>query len=416
MLRSLPLRTSSTRARRPLALAALPALALAVVAGCGDSVPGDAVANVDGEIVTKKQFGHWLQAAARSQGAAQPGTPVAVPDPPRFDRCAGEKVRQPQGRGAPKLNPQQAREMCKQEYDVLRDQVMQFLISSRWVELEAAEQGVEATPAEVDRTFQEQKQQSFPSDREYQEFLRASGQTEQDIKHRVKLDVLSNEVRKKVVGDQGEVSNAEIRDYYNRNRAQFGQPERRELSVVVTENQAEARRAKQALEDDQSFRTVARRYSIDDASKRSGGKLTVTKGQQEQALDQAVFSARRGQLVGPVKTQLGWYVFRVEKITPGSQQSFDQSRETIKSQLRAEKEQKALDKFVREFQKEYKEVTNCARGYVIYQCKNGPKEPPQQGVPGAPPGAQGGAPPGAQGGAPPSGGQGAPPPQNTPGR
>jgi foldase protein PrsA len=411
MLRSPRLPTSSTRARRPLplaVLAALLALGLAVVAGCGDSVPRDAVANVDGEIITKKRFDHWLQAAARSQGAAQPGTPVAVPDPPRFDRCAAEKVRQPQGRGAPKLNPQQAREMCRQEYDVLRDQVMQFLISSRWVELEAAEQGVEATPAEVDRTFQEQKQQSFPSDREYQQFLRASGQTEQDIKYRVELDVLSNAVRKKVVGDQGEVSNAEIRDYYNRNRSQFGQPERRELSVVVTENQARARRAKQALEDDQSFRAVARRYSIDDASKRSGGKLTVTKGQQEQALDQAVFSARRGQLVGPVKTQLGWYVFRVDKITPGSQQSFDQSRETIKSQLRAEKEQKALDKFVREFQREYKEKTNCARGYVIYQCKNGPKEPPQQGVPGAPPGAQGGAPP--------SGGQSAPPPQNVPGR
>jgi foldase protein PrsA len=413
MLRSPRHGTSSTRGRRPLLLAVLAILPVLLAAGCGDTVPRDAVANVDGEIITKKQFDHWLQAAARSQGA-QPGAPaqVAVPDPPRFDRCAAAKVRQPQGRGAPKLNEQQAREMCKQEYEILRNQVMQFLISSRWVELEAEEQGVEATPEQVNRTFEDQKRQSFPNDREYQAFLRASGQTEQDIKYRVKLDVLSNEVRKKIVGDQGEVSNAEVRDYYNRNRSQFGQPERRELSVVVTEKEAAARRAKDALEDGQDFRQIARRYSIDDASKRTGGKLTITKGQHERALDDAVFRARRGQLVGPVKTQLGWYVFRVDKVTPGSQQSFEESRETIKAQLRADKEQKALDRFVKEFQKEYREKTNCARGYAIYQCKNGPKQQPQQGVPGT----GQGTPPGAES-APPGGGQGPPPSQGgSPGR
>jgi len=405
----------ASRCRSPLCLLApIAVLAALLAAGCGEGVPEDAVANVDGDIVKRSEFDHWLGAAARSQ-AAQPGAPptqVVVPDPPRFEKCIAARTR-PRGRNAPRLNAEQARQSCQQEFDLLKEQVMQFLISSRWVEKEAEEQGIEATPAEVNRTFEEQKRQSFPSDREYQAFLRASGQTEEDLKYRVKLDVLSNEVRKKIVGgENSSVSDAEAREFYNKNRSQFGQPERRELSVVVTENEGDARRARRALEDGQSFREVARRYSIDDASKDRGGKLTVTKGQQEKPLEDAVFKARQGQLVGPVKTQFGYYVFRVDKAIPGSQQSFEQARERIKAQLRSEKEQKALERFVREFQKEYRDKTTCAKGFTIYQCKNGPKRPPQQpGMPGAggegaPPGAGSGAPP--QGGAPPSGG-GSPP-------
>jgi foldase protein PrsA len=385
-------------------------VALLGVAGCGDAVPQNAVANVDGDIVKKSEFDHWLGAAAKGQ-SAQPGarpTRVVIPDPPEFRKCAAARLKQPQGRGAPKLNEAQARETCKQEYSLLKDQVMQFLISSRWVELEAEEQGVEAEPEEVNRTFEEQKKQSFPSDREYQAFLKSSGQTEADLKYRVKLDVLSNEVRKEIVGGGEPPTDAEVRDFYNKNREQFGQPEKRDLSVVLTKKEGEAANAKRALEGGQSFREVSRRYSIDEASKDKGGKLTgVAKGQQERALDDAVFRAKQGELLGPVKTQFGFYVFEVDKVTPGSEQSFEQSRETIKAQLRSQEEQKKLDRFVKDFQKKFRDKTNCAKGYTIYQCKNGPKQPPQQpGVPGAggqgtAPGAGGGAP---QGGPPPSGG------------
>jgi foldase protein PrsA len=405
-------RSLSSRPRTPVLLTLTAGLLAALaLAGCGNDVPPGAVANVDGEMIEKSEFDRWLVAAARSQQqqAGAPGGPVSIPDPPDYRKCAAERVKQPQQSGAPKLNEQQARELCKQEYDLLRDQVMQFLISSDWIEKEAESRGIEASDAEVDRMFEQQKRQSFQNDAQYQEFLKASGQTEADLKFRIRLDVLSNKVREEIVKDKGEVTDSEVRDYYNKNKSQFGQPEKRDLSVVLTEKEAEAAKAKQALEDGQSFREVAKRYSIDEASKGQGGKLPgVTRGQQDAAFDQAVFKAKKGELVGPVKTQFGFYVFRVDKITPGSQQSFDQSRETIKAQLRSEKEQKALDAFVKEFQKEYRDKTNCAKGYTISQCKNGPKEQPQ--VPGA---GQGAPPQGGQG-APPQGGQGVPPTQGPP--
>ena len=57
-------------------------------------------------------------------------------------------------------------------------------------------------------------------------------------------------------------------------------------------------------------RRVAKKYSIDDTSKAAGGKLPAqAKGTLDKELDDAVFSAKKNELVGPIKTQYGYYVF-----------------------------------------------------------------------------------------------------------
>ena len=58
---------------------------------------------------------------------------------------------------------------------------------------------------------------------------------------------------------------------------------------------------------------------------------------------------RRVKIEGPVKTQFGWYVFEVEKVTEASQQTLDESKDTIKNLLRSQRQQKALDEFVKRF-------------------------------------------------------------------
>jgi len=405
-----------------LRLAALPAAAaltaVVVLPGCGNDVPSNAVAKVEDSVITKAEFNHWLTAAAGSQAPPEGGK-IVVPDPPNFTKCAAAKAKQPVPEGASKPTAKQSKDQCKQEYDGLKDQVMQFLISSEWIQKEAESQDVEATNAEVRKAFEEQKKQSFPDDKDYKAFLKSSGQTEQDLLFRVKLDVLTNEIRKKVTEDAGKIGGDDVKEYYEKNKAQFGQPERRDLLVVLTENEGEAEKAKQALDDDQAFKDVAKKFSIDDASKQQGGKLPgVSKGQQEKALDDAVFKADRGKVVGPVKTQFGYYVFEVEKITPGKQQSLKQSEESIKNLLKSEREQKALDEFVEDFRKKFKDETKCAKGYIVEDCENAPKEkdtnPASGGAPQGPGGAPGGSPQGVPPGAAP---QGVPPgaaPQGVP--
>ena len=360
-------------ARLLLALCALSAIT-AVAVGCG-GVPGNAVASVDGEPIEKEDFEHWMTVASKSSG--QPG--ATVPDSPEFTKCvANKKKTAPKpAKGQPATTDKQYKDQCKQEYEQLRDQVLSLLTSFVWIEGEAEEMGIKVTDAEVKKSFDQQKKQSFPKDADYQKFLKDYGQTEQDVMQRVKLDLLSNKIRDNVIKGKDKVTDAQIKDFYDKNKERFAQPERRDLRIVLTKNEAKADEAKAALESGESWKSVAKEYSIDEASKSQGGKLPAqAQGTLEKALDEAVFNADKEEIVGPVKTQFGYYVFEVDKVSKASQQTLEQAKETIRQTLQSQNQQKALDKFVTDFQKKWKEKTECQEGYVTQQCKNAPKPTP----------------------------------------
>ena len=360
------------------------ALVLALgLSACGNEVPPNSVAKIDDSVVKKSEFDRLMATAARSsQTPGAPGTAAVAPDPPNFERCVKAQQAVPVPKGQKKPTTAELKKQCKQQYDSLKGQVMQYLITSEWIEREAEEREIKISDEAVRKEFDKQKKQSFPDDKSYQEFLKTSGQTERDLLFRVRLDMLSNEIREQVVAGKGNVSDADVQRYYEKNKKRFAQPERRDLEVVLTKSKAKAEQARSEIKAGQSFRRVARRHSIDQASKSQGGKLPgVGRGQLEKELDQAVFDAERGQLVGPIKTQFGYEIFRVTKVTPASQQTLAQSKETIKATIKAEREQKALEAFIKEFREKYRKETSCAEQFVVAECKNGPKpkDPAQQG-------------------------------------
>ncbi len=324
-------------------------------------------------------FKHWMTVAAISaQGAGQTGAKpkVTIPEPPEFKACIANKVKTAPkpAKGQPEPTTAQYKTQCKQEYEGLRDQVLQFLISAQWISAEANDQKIKVTDKEVNKQFQTTKKQSFPKEADFTKFLASSGMTMQDLLFRVKLDTLSNKLREKVTKGKDKVTPKQIADYYNKNKARFAQPERRDLRIVLTKTEAKANEALSKLKAGGSWKSIAKTYSIDQASKGQGGVLlAVAKGQQEKSLDDAVFKARVKALEGPVKTQFGYYVFQVQKITKASQQSLKQAEPTIKQLLASQNQQKALDKFVKDFQKHWKDETKCREGFVTQDCSNAKK-------------------------------------------
>ena len=349
-----------------LLLCALVATA-AVAVGCG-GVPGNAVAEVDGSAIDKEEFDHWTAVVAKSSG--QPN--ASVPDAPDFVKCVAQKRKTTPApaKGQPKTTDAQLKDQCKQEYEAVRDQALQILVSFQWIEGEAEERGIKVSDAEVTKSFNEQKKQSFPKDADFQKFLKDSGQTEADIKRRVELDLLSTKIRDEVIKGKDKVSNAQVEDFYEKNQERFAQPERRDLRIVLTKGEAKADQARAALASGESWKTVAKQYSVDDASKSQGGKLAAqAEGTLEKALDKAAFNAKKGELTGPIKTQFGYYVFEVTKVAKASQQTLVQAKETITETLKSQNQQKALDSFVTDFRKKWKERTECRDGYEMQDCK-----------------------------------------------
>ena len=346
-----------------------------IVAGCG-GVPGNAVATVDGQSIEKSSFDHWLNVAAKSGG--QQG--AAVPDPPDYPKCVAAKRKlQPAKppKGQPKVTDSQLQDQCKQEYTALRDQVMQLLVSFQWIEGEAEEMNIKLSDAEVKKSFDQQRKQQFPKDADYKKFLKDSGQSEEDILQRVRLELLSNKIRDKIVKGKDQVTDQQIKAYYDKNRQRFSQPETRDLRIVLNKDKAKAEQAKKALESGDSWEEVAKKYSSDAGSKSKGGKLEgVAKGTQEKSLDAAIFGAKEGKLTGPLKSQFGYYVFEVDNVKKADQQTLQEATPTIKQLLSSQGQQKALDKFVKDFRSRWRDKTECQDNYKTTDCKNGPKETP----------------------------------------
>jgi foldase protein PrsA len=345
-----------------------------VVAGILSSFGGvdekkDVAKVEDVNSISKETFNHWYLVVAKQP---QPGQKKAKPPPP-LESTQGQ---------------------------ALKKQVMQFLVSSDWIFGEAKARGLSATQTEIQDRFKQTKKQSFPNEKAYQRFLQTSGQTVQDLLFRVKLDVLSNKIREDVTAGTANVSNGDIKDYYDKNKQQFSQPERRDLQVILNKSQAKANEAKKEVASGAPWSQVAKKLSTDPASKNQGGKLLgVTKGQQDPTFDTAIFAAAKGNIEGPVKTGAGYYVFRVTKITPGSTQSLQASTAGIRQLLISQAQQKKLDQFATNFRQEWRSKTDCADKYVIPDCRNGREETQNTPPPTAPgqkkpiPGASHAAPP-----------------------
>ncbi len=128
----------------------------------------------------------------------------------------------------------------------------------------------------------------------------------------MKLNLLSQKIQQKIVKEKPKVSQAEIQKYYNENKSRYGTPEKRNVQIILTKTEAQAKEAKKEIESGKSFAEVAKSTSIDPTSKANGGAAReVVKGQEEKALDEAIFSAKANVLGGPVKTPFGYYIYEV---------------------------------------------------------------------------------------------------------
>ena len=153
---------------------------------------------------------------------------------------------------------------------------------------------------------------------------------------------------------------------------------------MLTTSRAKAAAARAALAGGASWGPVARRHSIDEASRSEGGKvLQVTRAQQDKALGDAVFEAREGTLSRPVKASDGYYVFQVTRIFRPRQQTLEEARPTIEQLLVSEDRRKKVDAFTEEFRAKWRSRTECREGYVTPECKNGPDTAPQTAQAGA---------------------------------
>jgi foldase protein PrsA len=362
-------------------------IALAVSA-CGSSIPSNSVAVVAGNPISTQAFDHWMYVLAKTQAAQSPGQPVIVPnDPPNFTKCIAQvKAEIP---SLAKTATKTLKADCQRVFTSLSSTVLDYLIKAYWYQATAHKLGIKLSTAQVQKALAQAKKGQFSTDAQFQSFLKSTGQTLDDVTYRIKIEQLYTKL---LARHPTKVTTAQIQNYYNSHKSQFGTPETRDMKIVLAKTSAQANAAKTALEHGQSWTVVAKKYSIDPTTKDKGGVLTnVTKGQQDAALSNAAFAAKTNKLIGPVKGQFGYYVVEVTKITPATQKTLAQSSATIKQTLQNQAQTTAANAVVSESKKDWQSKTKCRQTYAMADCA-GYKAPKTSTTSGAAPAPSGTAP------------------------
>jgi foldase protein PrsA len=355
------------------------ALAVSACGSSSGSATGGTVATVAGNPISTRAFDHWMFVAAQGQAAQSPGQPVIVPnDPPNFTKCITQVRAQ-----IPTLKKTAAKTLkadCGQLFTQLSGQVMDFLIKAYWYQADAHRLGIKITTAQVNKALDTAKKAQFSTAAQFNAFLKTSGQTQQDILFRVRVNQIFAKLSAR---HPTKVTTAAIAAYYASHKSQFGSPESRNLKVVLAKTQADASAARSALQKGQSWDAVAKKYSTDPTTKNKGGVLNgVTKGQQDAALTTAAFAAPLNKLEGPVKAQFGYYILEVTKITAATQRSLAQSTALIKQTLTSQLATSAQTAVDNQAKKDWLKKTTCKKLYSMADC-NGYKAPKATTTPGA---------------------------------
>jgi len=152
------------------------------------------------------------------------------------------------------------------------------------------------------------------------------------------------------------VSDQAVADYYAANAAKFQRPEQRSAShilIAVDKNADAATRAKakakatelvQILQKSpERFAELARTQSQDPGSAAQGGSLgSFARGMMVKPFDDAVFSMKLHEIRGPVKSDFGYHIIRLDGIQTARIAPLNEVRAEVVDELRKQQAQKAF--------------------------------------------------------------------------
>jgi peptidyl-prolyl cis-trans isomerase D len=144
------------------------------------------------------------------------------------------------------------------------------------------------------------------------------------------------------------VADEELKAKYEQDKESWRQPEQRharhilfrvEDGAAADVKAAQLLKAEAALAQAQAagadFAALAKEHSDDTSNKEQGGDLGFfAAGRMVPAFDQAVFSMQPGDISGPVETEFGYHLIKLEEIRPENVRSFEQVKDSIAAGLR----------------------------------------------------------------------------------
>ena len=138
------------------------------------------------------------------------------------------------------------------------------------------------------------------------------------------------------------ITEDEVRGYYDSHKSEMVEDETVNASHILVDSEDKANELLAAINAGEiTFEDAARENSSCPSSAQGGNLGDFGRGQMVPEFDQACFEMEEGEIRGPVKTQFGFHLIRLNKKNPAEALSYNDVRSQIYEQLTREKQQAA---------------------------------------------------------------------------
>lgn len=158
---------------------------------------------------------------------------------------------------------------------------------------------------------------------------------------KIKDEMLANFAIEKAIANIT-VKDDEVKSFYDEHKSEFVRGETVDASHILV---AEEEKAKELLAQinagEISFEDAARNNSTCPSSEAGGVLGEFTRGQMVPEFDEAVFSMQVGEIAGPVKTQFGYHLIKLNKKNEAAELPFEDIKAQLTQQVLSNKQQAA---------------------------------------------------------------------------
>lgn len=248
--------------------------------------------------------------------------------------------------------------------DKLKRSVLTALVDRKLIKQKIKELNIVISDEEVRQAIDDIKRQNKMTQEALNAALLAQGITFDQYRAQMKdelerLRLMSQEVKAKI-----QVSEREIREYYDANRALFSEEptyrarhiflkvDKKASNAEIKKIMAKAADIMVEARNNNDFAALAKKYSDDPGGVKDGGDLgTFKKGDMLPEIEDAVITMKPGEISELVSTPAGFHIIKLEEKSPGKLKPFESVQASIHDTLYRKKSEERFKQWAEDLRK-----------------------------------------------------------------
>jgi len=254
--------------------------------------------------------------------------------------------------------------------DVLRGLIDRQLLLEKGKDL-----GITADTEVVKRLDEIRKQMKLGSMEELEKAAASQGMSFEDFKQNLRTDIITQQVIQREVSPHINVSNEEVRRFYEKHKADMAHGEEIRLSEILIstedapndESKIAAAKAKaddilKQLHSGASFEDVAKKESQDPSSAQGGDLGAFARGKLAKQLEDTTFAMKVGDISDVIRTRQGFVILKVTAHIQAGTPAFKDVEDRIRDAVYMQKMQPAMRDYLKKLREEA--YIDIRAGYV----------------------------------------------------